>query len=253
MWNGDAVGIVMTVDEHVGYLDRDGRALAAAAERAGWGAPVPGTDWTVRELVTHVGGVHRWAADIVRTGSATGATEAGRAVGSGPGDGELLAWFRDGHAALIDTLRAAPEDLECFTFLPAASPLAFWARRQAHETAVHRADAQAAAAVRPGFDVAFAQDGIAEVLHGFAARKSNAIDRAATLLLRPTDGGDAWLITMGGERIVADRAEPGDADATVSGSSGDLYLWLWNRPSAAVVSGDELVAQLWQTVQVRWS
>lgn len=243
----------MGIDEHIAHLDRDGRALADAAERAGWDVPVPATDWAVRDLVTHVGGVHRWAADIVRTASPSGGTEAGHAVGTGPDDGELLAWFRDGHAELVETLRAAPADLTCFAFLPAPSPLAFWARRQAHETAVHRADAEVAAGLLPAFDVAFAQDGIAELLHGFAPRKSNAIDRAATILLRPTDAGDHWLITLGGERITAELAgDAMSADTVVTGSSGELYLWLWNRPSPVVVSGEESVARLWRTVRVRW-
>ena len=244
----------MDVDEHIASLERDGQSLADAAERAGWDAPVPATDWTVRDLVTHVGGIHRWAADIVRTGSASADTEAGRAVGTGPNDDELLAWFSDGHVALVQTLRAAPAERDCVTFLPASTPLAFWARRQAHETAVHRADAEGAAGITPAYDVTFAQDGIAEMLHGFAARKSNAIDCAATLLLQPTDGGDPWLVKTGGERITADRAgEGGNADAVVAGTSGDIYLWLWNRPSSVVVTGDESAADLWRSVRVRWS
>src|SRR5207253_4063893 len=55
-----------------------------------------------------------------------------------PADAALLAWFRDGHAALVGTLESAPPDLKCFTFLPAPSALAFWARRQAHETGIHQ-------------------------------------------------------------------------------------------------------------------
>ena len=244
----------LTIDELIAHLERDGQSLAAAAERAGWDAAVPATDWTVRDLVTHVGGIHRWAADIVRTASASAATEAGRAVGSGPSDDQLLEWYRDGHAELVQTLRTAPAGLDCLAFLPAPTPLAFWARRQAHETAVHRADAEAAAGLTQTFDVEFAQDGIAEMLLGFAARRSNAIDRSATLLLRPSDSGEPWLITLGGERIIAERdAVIDDADATVAGTSGDIYLWLWNRPSAAVVTGDGSVASLWQSVRVRWS
>ena len=42
-------------------------------------------------------------------------------------------------------LRSAPADLDCFTFLPAESARHFWARRQAHETAIHRVDAENAA------------------------------------------------------------------------------------------------------------
>src|SRR4029450_13488361 len=59
-----------------------------------------------------------------------------------PGDDALVGWFRAGHATLVDALSAADPALDCWTFLPAPSPLGFWARRQAHETAIHRVDAQ---------------------------------------------------------------------------------------------------------------
>ncbi len=76
----------MGIDEHIAHLDRDGRALADAAERAGWDVPVPATDWAVRELVTHVGGVHRWAADIVRIRIADAVAPCRRPCGGhGPG------------------------------------------------------------------------------------------------------------------------------------------------------------------------
>jgi uncharacterized protein (TIGR03083 family) len=242
-------------DELLDQLRRDGVGLAQAAERAGWDARVEACDWTVRELVTHVGGVHRWAADIVRTAAASPDTEAGRAVGTGPSDDELLDWYRAGHAALVDALAGAPSDLEAFTFLPAPSPRHFWIRRQAHETAIHRADAESAAStgtVSPAFPEPFAQDGIDEMLRGFAARRSNAVDARAVLGLRPSDG-PSWRVSFDGAR---NEAEPGDvenADAVVSGSSSDLYLWLWNRPSAASVTGDQSVAGRWRAIQVRWS
>lgn len=243
----------MDIDEHVTQLESDGALLAAAAESAGLGAPVPATEWTVRELVTHVGGVHRWAADIVSAAAPSGDTAESRAVGLPQPDDALLDWFLDGHAALIRALRAAPPDLDCFTFLPAPSAHAFWARRQAHETAVHRADAQAAAGLEPVFDVAFAQDGIDELLNGFARRRSNAIGTPATLTLRASDPGDDWTIRLGGERIESERGAAPSADATVSGRSGDLYLWLWNRPASVMIEGQPDVAELWRGVRVRWS
>ncbi|HEX3336376.1 MAG TPA: maleylpyruvate isomerase family mycothiol-dependent enzyme [Jatrophihabitans sp.] len=244
----------MDVSSLTEHLAADGPVFAAAAAHSDWDAPVPRTDWTVRQLVTHLGGVQRWAADIIETGSATGATAAGAAVGIGPRDADLVEWFLDGHRALVEALSSAPADLDCFTFLPADSPLHFWARRQAHEMAIHRADAQAAA--RHGvtaFDTDFAQDGIAEMLLGFAARRTNAIDRAATLALRPNDEGPPWLVRLGGERIAAERGDPSDADVTVAGTSSELYLWLWNRTSLPEVTGDAQVAALWQNVRVRWS
>jgi len=244
----------MDVEPLIEHLSEDGDRLAAAADRAGWEAEVPGTEWTVRQLVIHVGGVHRWAADIIDSARPSGDTAAGQAVGSGPPDDELLEWFQNGHAALVQTLRDAPADLDCFAFLPADSPRHFWARRQAHETAIHRADAEAAAGDVTPFDAPFAQDGIAELLLGFARRRSNGFTTPATIGLDAADG-PSWLITTGGERTeAAPTADLVGTDVTVRGLSSDLYLWLWNRPSEAVVDGDEAVARAWaSTVRVTWS
>lgn len=250
------------VPEFIEHLADEGVRLATAAGRVGWDTPVPRTDWNVRDLVTHVGGVHRWASDVVCTGATALDTSASRDVGRGPGDDELLEWFVTGHAALVSALRSAPSDLAAATFLSAPSPLHFWARRQAHETAIHRADAEAAYGESSKYAPGFAQDGIIELLHGFAARKSMTIDRKATILLDATDG-PSWLVSLGGEQICADtiddvaRAGLAGADvarADVRGSSSDLYLWLWNRDSQVVLEGSQAVADLWAAaVRVRWS
>ena len=134
---------------HIACLRREGELLAAAAQRAGPGAAVPGCPaWCVRDLLKHVGYVHRWAAGYVREQYPRWVDRASEAEirASGPGDDALIGWFRDGHAALVRTLEAADPDMTCWTFLEAPSAVAFWARRQAHETAIHRVDAEQAAA-----------------------------------------------------------------------------------------------------------
>ena len=67
-------------------------------------------------------------------------------------------------------------------------------------------------------------------------------------MLRASDG-PAWSLRFGGERIVA---EPGEhpPDVTVSGTSSQLYLWVWNRPAAVRVDGDAAVARRWARVCV---
>jgi uncharacterized protein (TIGR03083 family) len=246
----------MDADALVDQLEREGSRLAATLDTISWDAQVPGLDWDVRSLIVHTGGAHRWATTIVREASDDEVGAAYSRVGAGPIDGELAAWLREGLADLVAALRAAPEDLDVFTFLPAHSARHFWARRQAHETAVHRADLESVSEAVTPFPVDFAQDGIAEMLHGFAARRRNAITAPGTVSLRPTDDGDAWRMTFGGETIIADRAASDtSADAMVTGSSSDLYLWLWNRPAAQVkIAGKEELARLWtETVRVRWS
>ena len=110
-------------------------------------------------------------------------------VGGWPPDADLAGWFTAGHAALVAALESAPDDLECWSFLPAPSPRAFWARRQAHETAIHRADANAAAGATPVFRAAFAADGVEELLFGFGGRRGAGMRTVVerSLVLRATD------------------------------------------------------------------
>lgn len=248
-------------------LQREGALLAEAAERAGWDAGVPSCpDWTVHDLVAHTGRVHRWATGFVTQGH----TEPRRPPQEPELAGaELLTWFRAGHAALVDALRAAPADLECWTFLPGSSPLAFWARRQAHETAVHRVDAELAlaAGVSP-IDAEFAADGIAELLTGFhgQGRSRARSPQPGVLRLESTDTATHWTVRLSTdppiiERTTAPTAPPphagpagipgqGDtaAECVLIGSTADLYLTLWNRPSSSEVrtEGDAAVAARWR-------
>ena len=168
------------ISAHIDALEHDGALLADAAEAAGLQARIPGCPgWQVRDLVRHQAYVHAWAARHVRERSPELLDEElteSDILGRGPADPDLIAAYRDGHAALVATLRDADPDLECVTFMPAPSPLAFWARRQAHETAIHRYDAQSALSGGPpapaaAFGPAFAADGVDELIMGFAARK----------------------------------------------------------------------------------
>jgi len=236
----------MEIAEHLEELHAEGLKLADAASVAALDTAVPGCpDWVVRDLLAHIGEVHRWAAAIV-AGALSKPRVDPPAV---PGDAELLEWFRTGHAALLETLRAAPGDLECFTFLPAPSPLAFWARRQAMETAIHRADAEGAAGTMTPFADALALDGIDEMLSAFGGRKTPF--EPATFRFEPA-GSRPWLVTLGPDGLAASRSG-GNADLIVSGGASDVFRWLWNRPAEVTMAGDQSVAARWrEQLQVRW-
>ncbi|MFE6775013.1 maleylpyruvate isomerase family mycothiol-dependent enzyme [Streptomyces sp. NPDC057702] len=253
----------MEIARLVETLDREGTRLGDAAERAGWRARVPSCpDWTVHDLVTHVGRVHRWATGFV--------ARAQTAPHRAPEDPELtgpalLAWYRTGHAALVAALRAAPEDLESWTFFAAPTPLAFWARRQAHETTVHRVDAELA--LDGGLsiiDTDFAADGIAELLTGFHGQGRSRVraTRPGVLRLLGTDTGERWTLRLSEDPLTVERDEPtpgrrtpadagerlGPAECAWIGATADLYLTLWNRPPSGVVRtvGDASLAELWR-------
>jgi uncharacterized protein (TIGR03083 family) len=236
----------MDVPGNLAQLEQDGHRLAEAATDLT--APVPPCpEWTVLDAVTHTGGAHRWATSIVRDHDPGPADE----EWATPGSGDPVDWFREGHVALVSTLRAAGPELQCYAFLPAPSPLAFWARRQAHETAIHRADVEAASGAITPFPADFAADGIDELVNGFAARRRSFphVEAPRTLAVRPDDAA-GLTVTLAPDGI---RSTPGAAraEATVSGAASDLYLWLWNRPAAVDVAGDQDVADLWRRIRVR--
>ncbi|MET9497582.1 maleylpyruvate isomerase family mycothiol-dependent enzyme [Streptomyces sp. NPDC006552] len=237
----------MEIAEHLHVLDTEGRRLAAAAEQAGVDAKVPTCpDWQVRDLLRHVGMVHRWAAGFVAEGHQGPYPDGGL-----PDlDGEpLLDWFRRGHTYLVETLTQAPPDVSCWAFLPAPTPLAFWARRQAHETTIHRVDAQSALPTAPdpvAGDVAV--DGIDELLRGMHARKKSRVRSAQprVLRVRATDADATWTVRITEEPPRAERGATDEADCELAGPAARLYLSLWNRLPFPSLSGDASVAALWR-------
>ena len=256
----------MNIDEHLCQLDDAGKRLGAAAEAAGLDAPVPTCpDWVVRDLVRHQGGVHRWAAGhIAPPRTEYWNVDLDDIVGSWLADADLLEWFAAGHASLIEALSKADPKLMCWTFLAAPSPLAMWARRQAHETAVHRVDAELAAAWQPAkVPAAFAADGVDELLACFITRPKGALraDPGKALLFRCTDVAGDWLVSIGPDRVTTStrddaKAAAATADCQVSGSANDLYLALWHRRpiTGLSIEGDAAVLDFFNDeVRVTWS
>ena len=255
----------MEITEHIDALRCQGDLLADAATRAGLDASVPTCpSWQVKDLLRHTGYIHRWAARHI--------TECPDAVLDGPpeadilrggaADPDLLVWFRAGHAALVETLSTADPGLVCATFMDAPSALAFWARRQAHETAIHRADAESASGVRPEYEPVFAADGIDELIMGFGQRRKYrpSADRDGSMQVCTTDTGHAWHVGTEDGRIQARRQQhdsPASAACTITGPASGVYLFLWNRADAAparvTVGGDPALLASWQaSVRVRW-
>ncbi|WP_405935580.1 maleylpyruvate isomerase family mycothiol-dependent enzyme [Streptomyces sp. NBC_00726] len=251
----------MKITEHIAVLAAEGRLLADAAGEAGSGTPVPTCPgWRVRDLLRHTAMVHAWAAAFVREGHTSYVPDGGEPELDGP---ELVAHFREGHRRLVETLENAPQDVACWSFLPAPSPLAFWARRQAHETTIHRVDAESArggelSPVAP----AHALDGIDELLRGMHSRPKSRVRTEAprTLRIRATDTDAVWTVRLSAEPPVAVREEAPDPSSTVdcelSGPARALYLALWNRLplTALTVTGDEEPARLWRdNSSITWS
>lgn len=197
--------------DHLEHLRADAAAVLRVLSTGPVDAPVaacPG--WTVRELVEHLGSVHRWATEVVRTG----APQQEQAY-----DGaDLSGWFAEGAATLVQTLAAADPAAACWSFTTDRTA-GFWRRRQALETAVHRWDAEAAVGEPEPIDASLAADGVTEVVDLMTPRqlKLGRVEAVPGVTLRASDSGQEW------------RLGDGDPAGSVEATAQDLLLLLWHR------------------------
>ncbi|HUA27529.1 MAG TPA: maleylpyruvate isomerase family mycothiol-dependent enzyme, partial [Streptosporangiaceae bacterium] len=219
-------------------------------------------EWTLRQLATHVGRAHRWAGQITSTRSSEFIPFRQVPDGRIPDDPAKQApWLRAGAARLVDAVRAADGD-HVWTF-NAQRPASFWARRMAHETAVHRADAELTVGRDPRIAADVAADGIDEWL-GFLSAGAAAGGAAedARLAAMPDggvlhfhatddglpDGAGEWLVRRDGDRITVEHGHA-KGDVVLRGPAGRVLLVLVRRLPAddaqVEVLGDPAVLTAW--------
>jgi uncharacterized protein (TIGR03083 family) len=237
---------------YVEAIRADGAGLAAAASAAGLRTPVPTCPlWSVADLLGHVGRIHRWVAQLV----AQRATERGAhwSEAEPPGDVGLLAWFTEGVPLLADALESAGPDARVWSWTADATS-GFWARRQAHETSIHRYDAQLAAGRPLPPDGALAADGIDELLEVLPYRPTQRHPGGdgETVHLHCTDRDGEWLVRLLPVSIEVTRAHA-KGDVAVRGAASDLFLYLYGRvgSDALEVFGDADLLALFREL-VAW-
>lgn len=222
------------------WLQDDARALA----RAAWSrsdAPVPTCPgWVARDVVDHVAEVysHKIAAIRLRRRPDEGEWP------WAPDDDTVFAWFEERLEELVRELGTRDPAQPCWTWWEPDQTVGFWRRRMAHETAIHRVDAQLAVGLSPTpHDDRLAADGVDEVLRMFAGDpevldEPGADDgRAGHLLV--TAGDRSWLVDLGdGRHVVTDVSREVPTDAVLRGAPSDVYRTLWNRPTDGPVLRD---------------
>jgi uncharacterized protein (TIGR03083 family) len=251
----------LSQDRFCAAIEASAGGLATLVGEHDESLPIPTCpDWTLRQLATHVGRVHRWTAEIIRTRAAEAIPFREVPDGKFPDSrAERQVWLQAGAARLVDAVRAAGGDLAwSFTGMV---PAGFWARRMAHETVMHRADAQLAAgrSPEPDIDAELAADAIDEwlalmsgPLDGGADPRAAALPAGAVLHVHATDDGlgdlGEWLIRHGPGGVTV---EPGHAkgDAAISGPAASLLLVLLRRRPVSnapvTVYGDAGVVAGW--------
>ena len=209
-------------------LRSDGEAIAAAGRRDIDAAVPSCPGWTMHKLLAHVGRVYRSVGRHVaeRATEMIPADEIPR-----PPEGDaIVEWFEEGHRFVSEALAGADPDEAVWTWT-GQSTMAFYFRRMAHETAVHRWDAEVAFGSPGPIDSDLATDGVSElfeVVLPFAVANWDMNLPDATLHLHRTDGDGEWLLANDGGRIQVSH-EHAKGDAAVRASGTDLLLLSWER------------------------
>ncbi|TNC28785.1 maleylpyruvate isomerase family mycothiol-dependent enzyme [Amycolatopsis alkalitolerans] len=215
-----------------------GDAMRSAVVTAGPDAEVPTCPrWTVSRLVGHLGRVQSWVIQAL-------ADPSGREIKPDrPPEGwdELLAWWDEQRTKMLDGL-ADPDAPAWLPFTRYPRVAASWARRQAHEAAIHRLDAEHALSAEPsvGFDPEFAADGVDELIAWMVPTRTDWADTtyAGTVRLSATDIERDWTVRLSPGAPPSIDESGAEADLTITGSADAVYRRVWGRPSQAVVTGD---------------
>lgn len=220
-----------------------GSGMARFAELAGEATgdeQVPSCPgWTTRDLIQHLGTIHRWAGAIVLSGQ--------RVELPKPIYGEdFVEWYAGTAAALLAALQAVDLDEPVPNFSLIDERAAFFHRRQMHEAAVHVVDAAQALGLDESewrVEPALAADGVEEVLRVFFPRmtaRGKRPDVRSRIRLTATDTGQSWLMGPAEGRGLPPVLlhSSYDADTTVEGKAADLYLALWHRAPSSLLTFD---------------
>lgn len=248
----------MTPQEWIAAIGREGGPLLAV-QPASFEVRVPSCpEWNVADLLSHTGWVYRrWTFIAELPEGERYSKERSAAAGlpkvgaTDRPDAELLPWFRESFERLLDSYQQQPSEKLIDSRYWGQQPLSWIARRMAHETAIHRWDAEHALGATSGFDPALAADGVDEFLEfwvpvGF--RYADFDSSGRTVGIEATDCSDTWRISVEADETSWRRGE-GEADVIARGTAGDLYLFVWGRADVGdlQVTGDSSTLSSWQS------
>lgn len=196
-------------------------------------------EWTVGELTRHLGGVYyrtRTKAGVLAADDPWGAPVLPDEAPAAD-DPIVVSWFSAELAELAAFLDVLDSDTPTWNWAPQARVATFWFRRMAHETAVHRWDAQLAVRLPEPLESKLAGDTVSEALDTFlpSGRHRSPHNLTGLVHLTATDLGQEWYVRLKDsgvalldtDTLLDDDAHP--ARAAASGTASDLALALWGR------------------------
>lgn len=238
----------MTVLAHDRYCDEIAHQIQQLRSVVSSGADLSATvptcpDWSLEDLVRHMGGALRWVDTIVRTRAQENVPEERIPLAGGPekkGDAAALdQWLAETGELVVGALREAGADTKVWAWAGVLNT-GFWARRMAHEITVHRADATLAAGLPYEVAPDIAADAVDEWLQIVQwAQRTLPTDPVrdlgrpgSSIHLHATDAEEAlnaeWLIELGEEAITWRRGHE-KASVALRGPLTSVLLAFYRR------------------------
>ncbi|MGW4475504.1 maleylpyruvate isomerase family mycothiol-dependent enzyme [Nonomuraea sp. NPDC004354] len=205
-------------------------------------------EWSMSDLVGHLGWVHRFVARIITERlrqppealdpdlmglpeDLRGWQGPGHEPTTGPVPPSLIEWFGEGAFALESVFRKTPLDERVWTWAPEQTA-GFWLRMQTIEAAVHRWDAEGAVGTAQPVAAELAADAVEQTFTVMAPARRMVRQAppgaGERFRFRQSDGLGDWTVRFDGDEVVLTRdGTPGDVE--VSGTASDLMLFLWGR------------------------
>lgn len=216
--------------------------LRSCIEGADLTVPVPSCPgWNAGQLLRHLGGGQRWAEAMVRSRASEPLPDdhfQDLSAYTNEDPATVGPWLVEGAEQLAGTLRQAGPELPVWTPVPCGTA-AFYARRFAHETLVHRADAALAVGSEftAGPEVAldaideWMELGVLPVHFEIHPWMRELLGPGRILQLTATDVAEetaSWVVDLTGGAITWRRARE-RASVTVRAPLTDLLLLVYRR------------------------
>ena len=248
-------GTELSREQYLIHLNADYQLLAAAIPDVPVDVPsCPG--WNTDDLAKHMAHVYLGQAFVVETGSQA---ENKEHLAPYPRTEDFLEFMGWGFDAITKALDIIRPERSTWSWHHSDQTVDFWFRRMAHETVIHRIDAEQAVGTVSKIDEAFALDGVDEVLDflplmGSWPEVPNVDFGIVSIVAKTKSGSQVWDLQFTDKAATVSAADQVNASArlVISGDAEAMDLYLWGRidssdPRISIKGeGEETFKQLMQ-------
>lgn len=248
-------GTELSREQYLSHLHADHQLFTAAIPETPVDVPsCPG--WSTNDLVKHMAHVYLSQAFVVENGIQAQNKEHLAHYPRTENFIEFMSWGFEAITKALDINRA---DRPTWSWHHSDQTVDFWFRRMAHETVIHRIDAEQAVGAVTRVDEALALDGVDEVLDflpllGSWPEVPNVDFGIVSIVATTSTNRKVWELnfTDHAATVSASAAPNSDARLVISGDAESMDLYLWGRIDSSngrisiTGEGEETFKQLMQ-------